>query len=170
MGSKFGSAFQENFVGYGRIGSAIMNMDFAQLMPSEDEMMVQYYKDQKDAQKNFVFEKPENEDSLFSKRTVSEFIGSSGFMLGTFGAMSLEIAADILITGLTTPTGGEGAASFIPTFAKIGAGFSRMMGKEAVEVGAKEAAINIAKNTKFYNQTLKRINSEKKIFMKSILK
>lgn len=152
MGSKFGSAFQENFVGYGRIGSAIMNMDFSQIMPSEDEMMVQYYKDQKDAQRNFVFEKPENEESLFSKRTMSEFIGSSGFMLGTFAAMGLEIAADILITGLTTPAGGEGAATFIPTFAKIGAGFSRMMGKEAVEIGAKEAAINIAKNKNFVTE------------------
>lgn len=149
MSSKFGSAFKENFVGYGRIGSAIMNMDFAQLMPSEDEMMVQYYKDQKDAQKNFVFETPENEDSLFSKRTVSEFIGSSGFMLGTFGAMSLEIAADVLITAATVPTGGEGAVSFIPTFAKIGAGFSRMMGKEAVKVGAKDVATTAARNANF---------------------
>jgi len=158
MSSKFGSAFKENFVGYGRIGSAIMNMDFAQLMPSEDEMMVQYYKDQKDAQKNFVFEKPENEDSLFSKRTVSEFIGSSGFMLGTFGAMSLEIAADVLITGLTIPEGGEGALSFIPTASKIGAGFSRMMGKEAVEVGAKDAAVNIAKNTNFASEAAQGFN------------
>lgn len=152
MSSKFGAAFQENFVGYGRIGSAIANMDMSLLMASEDEMMQQYYKDQKDAQKNFVFEKPENEDSLFSKRTISEFIGSSGFMLGTFAALSLEIAADILITAATTPAGGEGAALFAPTFAKIGAGFSRMMGREALEVGAKQSAQALATKSNFIRE------------------
>ena len=152
MSSKFGAAFKENFVGYGRLGSAIANMDMSLLMPSEDEMMQQYYKDQKDAQKNFVFQKPEDQDSIFSKGTVSEFIGSSGFMLGTFGAMSLEIAADILITGLTLPTGGEGAALFAPTFAKIGAGFGRLLGKEALEVGARESAEALAKKNNFFRE------------------
>jgi len=152
MSSKFGAAFKENFVGYGRMGSAIANMDMSLLMPSEDEMMQQYYKDQKDAQKNFVFQKPEDQDSIFSKGSVSEFIGSSGFMLGTFAALSLEIAADILITAATAPAGGEGAATFAPTFAKIGAGFGRLLGKEAVEVGAKQSAEALAKKTNFFRE------------------
>jgi len=150
MSSKFGAAFKENFIGYGRIGSAIANMDMSLLMPSEDEMMQQYYQDQKDAQKNFVFQTPEDQDSIFTKGTISEFIGSSGFMLGTFGALSLEIAADILITGLTLPEGGAGAALFAPTFAKIGAGFGRMMGKDALEVGARESAEALATKTNIF--------------------
>lgn len=152
MGSKFGSAFVENFVGYGRLGSALANMDMSLLMPTEDEMIQQYYEDQKDAQKNFVFLKPEEQDSIFSKGSVSEFIGSSGFMLGTFAALSLEIAADILITAATVPAGGEGAATFAPTFAKIGAGFGRLIGKEAVEKGAKESAEALAKKTNFFSE------------------
>ena len=150
MSSKFGAAFKENFVGYGRMGSAIANMDMSLLMPSEDEMMQQYYLDQKDAQKNFVFQTPEDQDSIFTKGTISEFIGSSGFMLGTFGALSLEIAADILITGLTLPEGGVGATLFAPTFAKIGAGFGRMMGKEAIETGARESAEALATKTNIF--------------------
>jgi hypothetical protein len=150
MSSKFGAAFKENFVGYGRLGSAIANMDMSLLMPSEDEMMQQYYQDQKDAQKNFVFQTPEDQDSIFTKGTISEFIGSSGFMLGTFGALSLEIAADILITGLTLPEGGAGAALFAPTFAKIGAGFGRMMGKEAIETSARESAEALATKTNIF--------------------
>jgi hypothetical protein len=152
MSSKFGAAFKENFVGYGRLGSALANMDMSLLMPSEDEMIEQYYKDQKDAQKNYVFQKPEDQDSIFSKGTVSEFIGSSGFMLGTFAALSLEIAADILITAATVPTGGEGAALFAPTFAKIGAGFGRMLGREAVEAGARQSAEALAKKTNFFRE------------------
>lgn len=152
MASKFGAAFKENFVGYGRIGSAIANMDMSLLMPSEDEMMQQYYKDQKDAQKNFVFQTPEEQDSIFSKGSVSEFIGSSGFMLGTFGALSLEIAADILVTAATAPTGGEGAALFAPTFAKIGAGFGRLLGREAVEAGARQSAEALAKKSNFFRE------------------
>lgn len=152
MSSKFGAAFKENFVGYGRMGSAIANMDMSLLMPSEDEMMQQYYKDQKDAQRNFVFQKPEDQDSIFSKGSVSEFIGSSGFMLGTFAALSLEIAADILITAATLPSGGEGAALFAPTFAKIGAGFGRLLGREAVEAGAKQSAEALATKTNFFRE------------------
>ena len=152
MSSKFGAAFKENFVGYGRMGSAIANMDMSLLMPSEDEMMQQYYKDQKDAQRNFVFQTPEEQDSIFSKGSVSEFIGSSGFMLGTFGALSLEIAADILITAATLPSGGEGAALFAPTFAKIGAGFGRLLGREAVEAGARESAEALAKKNNFFRE------------------
>lgn len=152
MASKFGAAFKENFVGYGRMGSAIANMDMSLLMPSEDEMMQQYYKDQKDAQRNFVFQTPEEQDSIFSKGSVSEFIGSSGFMLGTFGALSLEIAADILITAATLPSGGEGAALFAPTFAKIGAGFGRLLGREAIEAGARESAEALAKKNNFFRE------------------
>lgn len=152
MSSKFGAAFKENFVGYGRLGSALANMDMSLLMPTEDEMMQQYYQDQKEAQKNFVFQKPEDQDSIFSKGSVSEFIGSSGFMLGTFAALSLEIAADILLTAATAPAGGEGAATFAPTFAKIGAGFGRLLGKEAVEVGARESAEALAKKSNFFRE------------------
>ena len=152
MSSKFGAAFKENFVGYGRLGSALANMDMSLLMPTEDEMMEQYYKDQKEAQKNYVFQKPEDQDSIFSKGSVSEFIGSSGFMLGTFAALSLEIAADILITAVTVPAGGEGAATFAPTLAKIGAGFGRLLGREAVEVGARQSAEALAKKTNFFRE------------------
>jgi hypothetical protein len=152
MSSKFGAAFKENFVGYGRLGSALANMDMSLLMASEDEMMQQYYQDQKDAQKNFVFQKPEDQDSIFSKGSVSEFIGSSGFMLGTFAALSLEIAADILITAATVPSGGEGAALFAPTFAKIGANFGRLIGKEALEAGARESAEALAKKQNMFRE------------------
>jgi hypothetical protein len=114
FGYKFGNTFTDYWKGYGRMAEALFTMDWDKLRPDEETMMNQYYQDQIDMKKNFVFEQPENEDSIFSKRTMSEFVGNAGFALGTFAGLGLEIAADVAITALT---GGAGAETFAITAA-----------------------------------------------------
>ena len=114
FGYKFGNTFSDYWKGYGRMAEALFTLDWDKMKPDETTMMETYYKDQLDMKKNFVFEQPQNEDSLFSKRTMSEFVGNAGFALGTFAGLGIEIAADIAITALT---GGAGAETFALTAA-----------------------------------------------------
>lgn len=121
FGHKFGNTFVDYWKGYGRMADALVSMDWDKMRPDEAEMAELYYQEQMDMKKNFVFETPEDEDSIFSKRTMSEFIGNAGFALGTFAGLGLEIAADIAITAAT---GGAGAVS-------LGATATRLAGKGA---------------------------------------
>ncbi len=127
---KFGNTFSDYWKGYGRMADALLSWDWDKMRPDEATMAEQYYNDQKDMFKNFVFEQPGSEDSLFSKKSISELIGNTGFALGTFAGLGIEIAADIAITALT---GGAGVVSF-------GATATRILGKEVVEQGVKTAA------------------------------
>ena len=143
FGYKFGNTFTDYWKGYGRMAEALFTLDWDKMKPDEETMMNQYYQDQIDMKKNFVFEQPENEDSLFGKRTMSEFIGNAGFALGTFAGLGLEIAADVAITALT---GGAGAETFALTAANQAArtaarqaakegifGSARVFGREVLE-------------------------------------
>ena len=114
FGYKFGNTFTDYWKGYGRMAEALFTLDWDKMKPDETTMMNQYYQDQIDMKKNFVFEQPGNEDSIFSKRTMSEFVGNAGFALGTFAGLGLEIAADVAITFFT---GGAGAETFALTAA-----------------------------------------------------
>jgi hypothetical protein len=139
FGYKFGNTFTDYWKGYGRMAEALFTLDWDKMRPDEATMMEQYYKDQIDMKKNFVFEQPENEDSIFSKRTMSEFIGNSGFALGTFAGLGLEIAADVAITVLS---GGAGAVSFGATASRVGVkeglmSSAKVFGRDVVEGFAK---------------------------------
>ena len=144
---KFGNTFTDYWKGYGRMAEALFTLDWDKMRPDEETMMNQYYQDQIDMKKNFVFEQPGDEDSIFGKRTMSEFIGNAGFALGTFAGLGLEIAADIAITALT---GGAGAETFALTAANQAArtaarqaakegifGSAKVFGREVVEGFAK---------------------------------
>lgn len=135
FGYKFGNTFSDYWKGYGRMAEALFTLDWDKMKPDETTMMETYYKDQLDMKKNFVFEQPQNEDSIFSKRTVSEFVGNAGFALGTFAGLGIEIAADIAITALT---GGAGAVSFGATATRVGVkegfmGSARVFGKDVLQ-------------------------------------
>lgn len=127
FGHKFGNTFVDYWKGYGRMADALIHMDWDRMKPDETTMAEQYYQDQLDMSRNFVFEQPEDEDGIFTKRTMSEFIGNAGFALGTFAGLGLEIAADIAITAAT---GGAGAISF-------GATATRVAAKEGAAAAAK---------------------------------
>jgi hypothetical protein len=134
--TRFNNSFKEYWNEYGRMGSALMNMDWDKMAPDEDSMINQYYKDQMDAKKNFVFVSPEDEDGIFNKKFASEFISNAGFALGTFAGVGVELAADAAITVLT---GGGGAGTF-------GATIARLLGKEAVKEGTELAVRQTAKS------------------------
>lgn len=127
---KFGNTFVDYWKDYGRMANALVNMDWSKMMPDQETMLQQYYRDQMDMQKNHVFVDPEDEDGIFNKRFLSEFVGNAGFALGTFAGLSVELAADALLTGLS---GGAGSGLFAATAARLGM-------KSAAKTGAKAAA------------------------------
>jgi len=156
---KFGNTFVDYWKGYGRMADALVHMDWDRMKPDEETLATQYYKDQLDMKRNFVFEQPENEDSIFSKRTMSEFIGNAGFALGTFAGLGIEIAADIAITAAT---GGAGAVSFGATAARLGA-------KQAAAQTAKsgfrfaDALTDLAKGFSYGNKSIDEISAAAKV-------
>lgn len=140
-GTRFGNTFTDWWKDYGRMADALFSMDWDKMRPDESTMIDQYYADQKDMNKNFVFVTPEDEESIFSKKFAADMISNSGFALGTFAALGLELTADAIITAATVPAGGEGAVTFGATFARLGAklGF-REAAKATAEAGLKTAA------------------------------
>jgi hypothetical protein len=140
-GTRFGNTFTDWWKDYGRMADALFSMDWDKMRPDESTMIDQYYADQKDMNKNFVFASPEDEDSIFSKKFAADMISNSGFALGTFAALGLELTADAIITAATVPAGGEGAVTFGATFARLGAKFGlREATKATAEAGLKTAA------------------------------
>ena len=107
---------------------ALFSWDMDKLQPSEDDMIDYNWKEHKKMMENFVFIPKDEDDDIFSKRSVSEFLGNAGFALGTFAGVAVELVADLLIT---VGTGGAGAASFVGTA-------TRVIGKEAVEQTGKK--------------------------------
>jgi hypothetical protein len=120
------------------MANALVHMDAVKLNPDELEMLQTNYAEHISAMKNFVFIPEEDEDAIFSKRSMSEFLGNAGFALGTMAGVTTELVADALIT---LATGGAGAATFGATAARlIGKSAAKKIGKEAVEQTAKQAA------------------------------
>jgi hypothetical protein len=159
FGHKFGNTFIDYWKGYGRMADALVHMDWDRMRPDEATLADQYYKDQIDMNKNFVFEKPENEDSILSKRTMSEFIGNAGFALGTFAGIGLEIAADVAITFLS---GGAGVVSFGGTAAKLAA---TQTAKQAAKSGFRfaDALTDIGKGFSYGNKSAEEISAASKV-------
>jgi len=156
---KFGNTFVDYWKGYGRMADALVHMDWDRMKPDEETLATQYYKDQLDMKRNFVFEQPENEDSIFNKRTMSEFIGNAGFALGTFAGLGIEIAADIAVTALS---GGAGAVSFGATAARLAA---REAASTAARSGYKfaDALADVAKGFSYGNKSVDELSAAAKV-------
>jgi len=133
--SRFGHTFKDYWKGYGRMFNALFSWDSSKLQPGEAQMIEYNWKEHKDMMEDFVFVPPDEDDDIFSKRSVSEFIGNAGFALGTFAGVGIELAADLLITVATAPAAGiPGFAAFGATFGRLGAKFGlKKVGKEAAE-------------------------------------
>lgn len=134
FGTRFGNTFSDYWKDYGRMFDALVNWDSSLLQPDEDQMLTLNYEEHKESMKNYVFIPPEQDDDIFSKRSVSEFIGNAGFALGTFAGLGIELVADALIT---IGTAGGGIGTFGATLGRFGA---KMGLKTAAKVGAKEVA------------------------------
>ena len=135
--TRFGNTFTDYFASYGRIGDALINWDWDKLKYTESEMIDANFEEYKESMRNYVFVPPEEDDDIFSKRSVSEFIGNAGFALGTFAGLGLELVAD---AALTFVTGGAGGVSFGATIARVGAKEAAMAGtKVAARSGLKQA-------------------------------
>lgn len=135
FGNSFGNTFKDYWVDYGRMVDALVHLDWDKMYKSEPEMIDQYFRDKINANKNFVFVPKGDEDGIFNRKTMSEFIGNAGFMAGTSAAFFLELAADVAITILS---GGSGAAT-------IGASASRIVGQKAAAQAPEILAKTIGK-------------------------
>ena len=141
-GYRFGNTFTDWWKDYGRMADAVFSMDWDQLRPDESTMIDQYYQDQIDMNKNFVFVSKEDEEAIFSKKMASDMIANSGFALGTFSALGIELAADAALTFLS---GGAGIGSFGATFGRLGAkmgmkSLAKKAGRELAEEGVEQLA------------------------------
>lgn len=131
----FGNTFTGWFADYPKMVDAVLSADWDKMKPDEESLVNEYYKQQKNANENFVFTQAGEEDDIFSKKFVSEFIGNSGFALGTTAALGLELLADMTITAATE---GGGSGLIPATFGRLSAKTAaRETAKEAVEAGAK---------------------------------
>jgi hypothetical protein len=136
---RFGNTFTDYWADYGRMAEAAFTFDLRKLAPDDADLLRQYNKDQKELMKNYVFAPMGTEDDIFTKKTVSEFIGNAGFALGTFAGMAIELGVDAIIT---VATEGAGAESFAFTAARIGA---KQAGKQAIKGMAKTGARDLAR-------------------------
>lgn len=135
--SKGIDSFKHNFVNthnegwymYKRYTDALLNADLSKVSPDQSELLSQYYEDQKNADKNFVFQDPKFDNDIFTKRTMAEFLGNAGFAFGTAAQFAEELAVDALITAISAPAGGEGAATFGVSFGKFGASLAKLSEK-----------------------------------------
>jgi len=124
--TRFGNTFVDYWKDYGRMVKALINWDMDKMLPSESEMYAQYYKEQQNMFKNKVFVPYGEEDGIFNKSGISEFISNAGFMMGTYSAFAVELLVDAAITAATVGFGAE-------TFGVTGA-------KMAAKTGAKQVA------------------------------
>ena len=168
---KFGNTHNEGWKMYGRFADAALNGDMGKLALSETEMIHNFYGDEENAAKNHVFMDPKYDDDIFSKRSMAEFIGNSGFALGTFAQFAEELVIDAVLTAVTLPAGGEGAASFGLSFGKLGA---TLAGKAAAKKVAKEAAEEgveqVAKKSGFLTDVLQGANMSNTMSADDILR
>lgn len=138
FGSRFSNTFVDYWKDYGRMAEAIVNLDWSKMMPSQKNMIEQYYEDQKDANKNMVFVPEEDEDGIFNKKFASEMISNAGFMAGTTAGFFTELVGDSLITLVTA---GGGGTTFGATFARLGAKLGiKSLAKKAATEGAETIA------------------------------
>ena len=136
--TRFGNTFTDYFASYGRMADALFSWDWDKLKYTEGEMIDANFEEYKESMRNYTFVPPEEEDDIFSKRSVSEFIGNAGFALGTFAGLGLELVAD---AALTFATGGGGGVSFGATAARVGAKEAAVAGtRVAARSGLKQAA------------------------------
>lgn len=166
-GYRFGNTFTDWWKDYGRMADALFTMDWDKMRPDEQSLIDQYYKDQLDMNKNFVFASKEDEEGIFNKKFAADMISNSGFALGTFGALGVELAADALIT---VATGGGGIASFGASFARLGAKMGlKKAAKEGVEAGVKkgfgfaDAISDIGRGFTAGNQSVDAIRASAKV-------
>lgn len=115
--TRFGNTFVDYWKDYGRMADALIHGDMSKMLPSESEMYAQHYKDQQYMFKNKVFVPYGEEDGIFNKAGISEFVSSAGFSIGTYAAFATELLVDTAITVLTD---GAGAGTFGATVAKVG--------------------------------------------------
>jgi hypothetical protein len=141
--SNFGNSFVGWFADYPKMIKSIMSTDWQEIQPGADEedAINKYYEQQATMNRDYVFAKPGEEDDIFSKKTVSEFLSNAGYSLGTTAALGAEFLADAAITALTS---GAGFETFFATFARIGA---KGVAREAAEAGLEAAAKDASKKT-----------------------
>lgn len=145
FGSNFGNSYTGWFEGYPKMISSIMSGDWSELQPGADEedTIFKYYEQQRTMNRDFVFVKPEEEDDIFGKKSMSEFLSSAGYSLGTTAAVGTELLVDLAITAATE--GGAGGSIFA-TIARLGA---KSVAREAAEVGLETAAKAASKKSLF---------------------
>jgi len=90
FGYKFTNSFVEGFYSTGRVLRSLATMGHYGFNKDEDDLLAQYYKDQENELQNAIFQSAEEEDKFFNKQFLKDFVGNSGYSLGTIASVITE--------------------------------------------------------------------------------
>lgn len=157
----FGTSFRESAYMWGRLGSALVNMDISKLVPDEYELMSMSKEQERSQNENAIFMSADEQDDLMNSKIFGQLIGSLGFTFGTIA----EVGTEALLTwgmGTLFKAGAAGATKL--TQAGIRAGVEEVaktgfqLGREGLQ-GGKSAIFGSAVNSqaKVFSETAENI-------------
>ena len=120
----FATSYRESAYMWGRLGSAVLNMDLSKLVPDEYELMQMSQEQEKIQNDNAIFMSADEQDDVMNSKIFGQLVGSLGFTFGTIAEVATEAIA----------TWGMGALF------KAGAAGATKLAAEGVKAGIREGA------------------------------
>lgn len=106
------TGFVDGWKGWGRMGEALVNMDWKKLAGDEESMKELNDKQNAAMNDNAIFATPESDATFWNRQTFGNFLQQSGFTLGTLAQTVTEQAiTKALEVVLFAPTGGAASAA-----------------------------------------------------------
>lgn len=88
----FGTSFRESAYMWGRLGSAVLNMDMSKLVPDEYELMAMSQEQERSQNQNAIFMTADEQDDVMNSKIFGQLVGSLGFTFGTIAEVLTESA------------------------------------------------------------------------------
>lgn len=120
----FGTSFRESAYMWGRLGSAVLNMDVSKLVPDEYELMSMSQEQERSQNESPIFMTQDEQGDLMNSKIFGQLVGSLGFTFGTIA----EVGTEALLTW--------GIGSLF----KAGAAGATKLAQAGIVAGAEEAA------------------------------
>lgn len=110
------NGFVDGWKGWGRMGDALVHMDWTKLMGDEESLKSLNDTQNQVMNENAIFSTPESDATFWNRKTFGNFLQQSGFTVGTIAQMVTEQALTKLVeVGLTATGVGIGAAGALET-------------------------------------------------------
>lgn len=106
------NGFVDGWKGWGRMGSAIYNLDFNKLH-GDDASMMELNSNMEDIMNRYaIFNTEESENTFFNRKTLGNFMQQSGFTVGTIAqTVAEQLITKAIEAAIFVPTAGVGSAA-----------------------------------------------------------